>query len=295
MGAPDAAVVDGETVTTPPSFPTLAGLGWSVHKKPVFSTLVASHVSGREVRDALYQNPIWQFELAFDGLSSSPTSYSGLGGNSMQALLGFFLQMQGQFGTFLYNDPTDSAATNETFATGDGATTTFAFSRFMGAFLEPVGWVTSVSNVFLNNVNQPSGWSLSTPNSLVFASAPELGDVDCGDLYLRVPMPVRFRRPRLRGVHVESMEGRQRQVQIGEDVVKISVGPLELARRTIQLGMRRARSLCLSQAPFARMVSQFSAARSEDVVMLAVGALAFLACATAMYLPMASLRKLSWS
>src|SRR5579862_2349234 len=62
MDAPDTAAVDGQTAT-PPSFPTLAGLGWSVHKKPVFSTVVASHVSGREVRDALYQNPIWQFEL----------------------------------------------------------------------------------------------------------------------------------------------------------------------------------------------------------------------------------------
>jgi uncharacterized protein (TIGR02217 family) len=175
LGAPDAAVVGGETVTTPPSFPTLAGLGWSVHKKPVFSTVVASHVSGREVRDALYQNPIWQFELTFDGLSSSASSYPGLGANSMQALMGFFLQMQGQFGTFLYPDPTDSAATDVTFATGDGTTTTFTFCRSMGAFLEPVGWVTSVSNVFLNNVNQPSGWSLSTPNSLVFASPPSSG------------------------------------------------------------------------------------------------------------------------
>ena len=57
-------------MTTPPSFPTLAGIGWSVHKKPLFSTLVASHASGREVRDALYRNPIWQFELTFDALSS---------------------------------------------------------------------------------------------------------------------------------------------------------------------------------------------------------------------------------
>ncbi len=62
-----------------------------------------------------------------------------------------------------------------TFATGDGTTTTFTFSRFLGAFLEPVGWVSSVSNVSLNGVNQPSGWSLSAPNSLVFTSAPGSG------------------------------------------------------------------------------------------------------------------------
>ena len=81
--------------------------------------------------------------------------------------MGFFLQMQGQFGTFLYTDPTDSAATNAVFATGDGATTIFTLRRFMGGFLEPVGWVTSVSNVFLNNA--PSLWRLEIldrPNSL---------------------------------------------------------------------------------------------------------------------------------
>ncbi len=162
-------------MTTPPSFPTLAGQGWSVHKKPVFSTLVASHVSGREVRDALYQNPIWQFELTFDGLASDATSYPNLGANSLQSLMGLFLQCQGQYGTFLYADPTDSTATAQAFGTGDGTTTTFTFSRTLGGFLEPVGWVTSVSNVYLNGVNQASGWSLSTPSSLVFTTAPGSG------------------------------------------------------------------------------------------------------------------------
>lgn len=162
-------------MTAPPSFPTLAGLGWSVHKSPKFSTIVASHVSGREVRDALYENPIWDFELTFDGLDSSSGTYPGLGANSLQSLMGLFLQMQGQYGTFLYADPTDSAVVNGGIATGDGATTTFTFARTMGAFLEPVGWVTGVSNVYLNGVNQASGWSLSTPNSLVFASAPGSG------------------------------------------------------------------------------------------------------------------------
>lgn len=161
-------------MTTPPSFPSLSGLGWSVHKKPVFSTIVASHVSGREVRDSLYQNPIWQFELTFNALDSA-SSYTGVGAQSLQSLMGFFLQCQGQYSTFLYTDPTDSAATDVTFATGDGSTTSFTFSRYMGAFLEPVGWVTSVSNVFLNGVNDASGWTLSTPNSLVFGSAPGSG------------------------------------------------------------------------------------------------------------------------
>jgi hypothetical protein len=162
-------------MTTPPSFPTLPGQGWSVHKRPVFATIVAGHVSGREVRDALYQNPIWQFELTFNGMDSTTSSYPGLGAQSLQSLMGLFLACQGQFGTFLYEDPTDNAATAQNFATGDGSTTTFAFARALGGFLEPVGWVTSVSQVTVGGVAQSSGWSLVTPNSLVFATAPASG------------------------------------------------------------------------------------------------------------------------
>ncbi len=88
-------------MTIPPTFPALPGQGWSVHKRPAFATIVASHVSGREVRDALFRNPIWQFELTFDGLASDSVSYPGLGAESLQSLMGLFLQCQGQFGTFL--------------------------------------------------------------------------------------------------------------------------------------------------------------------------------------------------
>jgi hypothetical protein len=162
-------------MTTPASFPTLPGQGWSVHKKPTFSTRVASHASGREVRDALYVNPIWQFELTFNALASDSVSYAGLGAQSLQSLMGLFLQCQGQFATFLYTDPTDNSATNQIFATGDGSTTTFTFARALGGFLEPVGWVTSVAQVSVGGVAQGSGWSLTTPNSLVFTSAPASG------------------------------------------------------------------------------------------------------------------------
>ena len=162
-------------MSAPPSFPSLPGQGWSVHKKPTFSTLVAPHVSGREVRDPLYQNPIWQFEVTFDGLASDSASYPSLGAQSLQSLMGFYMQCQGRFGAFLYTDPTDNAVSNQTFATGDGATTTFTFARGLGGFLEPVGWVTNVSQVTVGGAAQSSGWSLSTPNSLVFSNPPASG------------------------------------------------------------------------------------------------------------------------
>ena len=168
-------------MSTPPSFPSLPGLGWSVHKKPAFSTIVASHVSGREVRDPLYVNPIWNFEVTVDGLDSSPNgSYPGLGAQTQQTLMGFFLQMQGQYQTFLFTDPTDSVVTNGEIALGDGVTTSFTFNRWMGAFQEPVGYVTAVSQITLGGVAQLSGWSLSPPNSLVFLTAPGAGAVIAG-------------------------------------------------------------------------------------------------------------------
>ena len=162
-------------MTTPPSFPTLSGQGWSVHKKPTFSTIIASHASGREVRDSLWQYPIWEFELTFDGLASDSTSWPGLGAQSLQSLMGLFLQCQGQLGTFLYTDPTDNAVTAQNLGSGTGAQTTFTMGRALGGFFEPVGWVASIASVTLNGVNQPSGWSLTTPNSLVFATAPASG------------------------------------------------------------------------------------------------------------------------
>jgi uncharacterized protein (TIGR02217 family) len=124
---------------TTPIFPALAGQGFSVHKKPTFSSIVASHVSGREVRAALYANPVWQFEMTFDGLDGSTTGqYPGLGSQSLQSLMGLFLQCQGQFGAFVYFDPTDYAVTAQAFGTGDGVTTAFPLVRALGAFAEPV-------------------------------------------------------------------------------------------------------------------------------------------------------------
>ncbi len=170
-------------MTTPPSLPTLAGLAWSRHKKPGFSTRVASHVSGREVRVALMSYPLYEFEAVYNGLASSSSTavFAGLGSTSLQSLMGFFLQLQGQFGTFLYTDPDDYTVTGQAFATGDGSTASFTIERSLGGFLEPVGWVTTLSNVYLNGVHQTGGFSLTTPNTLTFASAPGSGVVVSAD------------------------------------------------------------------------------------------------------------------
>lgn len=161
-------------MTTPASFPALAGQGWSVHKRPTFSTRVAAHVSGREVRSPLFAFTLYEFELTYDGLASN-AAYPGLGANSLQSLMGLYLQCEGQYGTFLYTDPSDCAATGQQIGTGDGTTTSFTFLRALGGFVEPVSWVAAVANVYVNGTAEASGWTLSQPNTLSFTTAPANG------------------------------------------------------------------------------------------------------------------------
>lgn len=160
-------------MTTPPTFPTLPGQGSSVHKKPLFSTRVASHVSGREVRAGLYAHALYEFELTFDGLDFSG-GFLGLQAQSLQTLIGFFLTAQGQLNSFLYVDPTDSAVSGQTVGTGDGTTTAFMLGRAIGGYFEPVSYVTGISSVTVNGV-ATGAYAFTAPNTITFSSAPASG------------------------------------------------------------------------------------------------------------------------
>ena len=166
---------------TPPSFPVLPGQGWSVHKRPTFSTRVASHVSAREVRRANFAQALYEFEVLYDSLAST-AAWPGIGASSLQTLMGFFLTCQGQLGTFLYTDPTDSVARGQAIGTGDGATTSFTLQRTIGGYTEPVGWVTTLSAVYLAGTAQAaSATTLAAPNTLTFANAPAAGTAITAD------------------------------------------------------------------------------------------------------------------
>ncbi|MGH6840980.1 MAG: baseplate megatron protein TIM-barrel domain-containing protein, partial [Methylocella sp.] len=167
-------------VPTPFSFPSLPGLAYSVHKKPSFATRVASHVSGREVRLPYYAVTLYEFELTIEGLDSAG-SFPGLGVNSLQALMGLYLQCKGQSGTFLYTDPSDNtqaAFIAATPATGDGATTVFTLNRTLGlganVETEPVSWITGTPVVQDNGV-AAGAFTVTAPNKITFAAAPLSG------------------------------------------------------------------------------------------------------------------------
>jgi uncharacterized protein (TIGR02217 family) len=163
----------------PPVFPALPGQGWSVKETPTNSTLIAAHASGREVRSALWVNPLRQFEFVFDGLASN-AAYPGLYARSKQMLLDVYVAAQGQFGTFIYTNPSDCTAKGAALGTGDGSTTAFAARRQLIATWEPVPAVTYLDAVYLDGAPQ-SGWSLRPPASIVFAAPPAAGLVVTAD------------------------------------------------------------------------------------------------------------------
>ena len=178
----------GALVAPPGALPFLPGLGWSVHRRPTFDTIVATHPSGAEVRLALWQNCLWEFELSYDALASN-AAYPGAGNQTLQTLLGFYLARGGQHGTFLFIDPDFNAMVGQGIGAGDGTTIVFPFYRVFGGQVEPVSWVTAVAAIYLDGVAQPSGWTVSGNTITLRRRAGERGR-DLGRLLLRLHVPV---------------------------------------------------------------------------------------------------------
>lgn len=100
-------------------------------KTPMFSTIVQKPVSGRgEIRASLQPYPLWKIEYEMNfGRGSEAQDQA----NSVyQYVLGFFMNMGGQFSDFLYEDPNDNTVDLAQFGIGDGSTTSFQLSRPIG-------------------------------------------------------------------------------------------------------------------------------------------------------------------
>ncbi len=148
-------------------FPTLPSLAWSSFKRPTFSTRISKRTSGREVRAANYIYPLYEFELTYEVLRAA-TAYQEL-----QQLMGFFLQRQGQFDSFLYLDPTDHLVASQVIGVGDGVTTSFPLIRDLGGWVEPIGQAANSPTITVGGT-PVTGWTLAG-NLLSFGSAPALG------------------------------------------------------------------------------------------------------------------------
>src|SRR5690242_7312114 len=139
-------------------FPTLPGLGWSVTKTPRFTGRIQSAISGRELRVLDQTNPIWTWTLTYsllrDKWDARAATGPGIGYDELRTLAGFFLQQQGTFRPFLFDDPTDNTVADQVLGTGDGSTRAFQLVRSMGGFAEPITAPNVVSAIRCNGVRQ---------------------------------------------------------------------------------------------------------------------------------------------
>ena len=145
-------------------FPTLPGLAWSVSKIPTFQTKVQTSVSFIEHRASFTPYPQWKWTLVYELLrQGAPTA-------ELESLLGFWLQRQGMFDSFLYTDPNDNAVTDQSFGTGDGSTFGFQLVRSFGGFVEPIFNPNVITAITINGV--PTGAYSQAGGLVTFSSAP---------------------------------------------------------------------------------------------------------------------------
>ncbi len=166
----------------------LPGLKYSSKWSPSFLNMpTATAANGADIDRALAQYPLHDFELAYEFLRD------GLSPSEFKTLMGFFLQLGGTVGRFLYDNPDDDQVTACPIGTGDGSNKIFTVTRFFGAngygASEPVGQVDTGStfNVYNNGVLvSPTAYALSTTtpcaNTVTFTAAPASGHVISVDM-----------------------------------------------------------------------------------------------------------------
>ena len=166
-------------------FPALPGLAWGVTKAPTFQTRIQRAVSGRELRALDYPYPLWQFTLVFAFLRDNPAA----GFDELRTLMGFYLACQGAYGTFLFEDPSDSYVYGQYLGTGDSGSAIFQLQRTMGmilpsgGFVEPIVAPNLITAVYFDGVTQsPSSYTVDPGSGLLtFATPPSNGLVITAD------------------------------------------------------------------------------------------------------------------
>lgn len=181
-----------------PVLPFLPGQAIGVSKGPKWSTQVIKSASGRRRPTSYWPYPLWQFELQYEVVRHRLPAQ-----DELATLWEFFNVAKGQFGAWLFVDPSDCAMPTSVlqdpatgnpltdpatgafltdpalpgqgtfFGTGDGVTTVFQLQRKVGSsWFEPVYAAYNVSCVD-NGV--PSGSFTVANGQVTFAVAPAAG------------------------------------------------------------------------------------------------------------------------
>jgi uncharacterized protein (TIGR02217 family) len=145
-------------------FPNLLGLDIQTKWTPRFLSLSQVAVSGAEQRIALRQYPIYDISLKFEMLRSA-AAYAEL-----QNLMGFIMQRQGSFDSFLWTNPEDNTATAQGIGIGNGSNTVFQLNRAWGGFVEPVMNLNTITDVQVSGVSV--SYTLGALGVVTLATAP---------------------------------------------------------------------------------------------------------------------------
>lgn len=157
----------------------LIGITFKGNKTPVFSSRVLTARTGKEQRTSNWFYPKWRFELTYDCIREET-------GDELNVLAGFILKHRGQQAAFYYHDQYDDTVTSQAIGVGDGTTKDFRLVRTMGEGLDLIYYTPSISAVYIDGVEQTSGWAASASgnygnDTITFTSAPAYGEVISAD------------------------------------------------------------------------------------------------------------------
>jgi hypothetical protein len=165
---------------TLPVFPTLPGLTFTMLKTPEFDTLDTRAPNAYETRIKQTINPTWNYTLIYDFLHDFAWgSYTTV--TELRTLMGFFLQMGGKAGSFLFTDE-DDCYVGPALLTG--ATPLFLLLFQGGVFQTPGGVDYTLSGSSITFVTAPAFGNSLYASGLTTTSAGQtpLGQVPSGTI-----------------------------------------------------------------------------------------------------------------
>ena len=154
-------------------FPSLLGFDIGIKRTPVYSTLVQTSPSGKEVRASFQATPRWKYEIPVNFLRMLAFSAQTVI-DEMKTLQAFFHTMKGRYDSFLYADPYSNTANVTPFGTGTGTQTQFQLLDIEGF---PIYDITVAPQIYVNGVlkTYATDYNFNATCVITFTSAPANG------------------------------------------------------------------------------------------------------------------------
>lgn len=108
----------------------LPGLAYSQIRRPKHNVSVQAHQSGGEVRMSYWDEPLWEWDLAYELLRSGLRN--GQSYSELQQIEGLFHAVNGSLSGFQFYDEDDNSRVQTFIGTTDGSTSAFDLTVYQG-------------------------------------------------------------------------------------------------------------------------------------------------------------------